>query len=152
MTGAELREIILPGRETARAREEEGRPQVSDLSMLEQLEALRNQHLNAALEHQAAAKQTEKAIDAVQALQDIAPAQIRAHMAHTRRAPKAPPKKRGVGPRNATNGDGVTEQWAKGRRLWDDGKDVKEIAAALGVSTFSVYNHRKSDGWPARSE
>lgn len=41
---------------------------------------------------------------------------------------------------------------AKARALWEKGKTVAEIAEAVGVTAWSIYNWRKVDDWPAQQD
>ena len=108
------------------------------MTILEQLQAQKEEHLQAAAAHQAAAEATDRAIAAVQALNDIPRATITETMARTKPIKKHPKQE-------ARGAD-----WKKGLALWKAGKNAEDIATALGVSSAAVYQHKKSEGWPER--
>lgn len=143
---------------------------MSDLSILEQLEAEQERHRQLAADcrsmakealdradgHQRAARESEKVIAAMKKLNSVAPATVALVQTETRR-PTTSRRHQGNGKRSkatrAAKDVGVIDaRRAKGRELWDAGKSVREIAEALDVSTVSVRNHKQSDGWPERSE
>ena len=45
-----------------------------------------------------------------------------------------------------------TTDWARGRKLWDQGKSPKEIGEALGCTTQAVYGTQYRDHWPKRGK
>lgn len=126
------------------------------LSILEQLEAQRAEHVRMAQEHTKHAAGVEKVIAAMQELNSTAPATIAATQAATRRpltfnSAKGSRGKKPKAARAKANGDRVIDpKWGKARELWDAGKSPAEIAEAIGVTATAVYQHRKADGWPAR--
>lgn len=51
----------------------------------------------------------------------------------------------------AVGGHATRYDWAEGRRLWEvEGFGAPKIAAALGCTMQSVYNHAKAEGWAPR--
>ena len=57
--------------------------------------------------------------------------------------------KRRSAPR-AVYGKVSPEQWAQARVRWDRGEPTDAIAAALKITTTSVYDHAKAHKWPKR--
>jgi hypothetical protein len=59
--------------------------------------------------------------------------------------PAAPPSPRRPPTREPTKYD-----WTKGKRMWDEGRSIPDITAALGCTDGAVYYRAKHDGWPKR--
>lgn len=65
-----------------------------------------------------------------------------------RRTPSHKRSKKGKRGNHPANKD---FDWVKGRKMWDEGRPVLEIAAAVGCSDAGVYYHAKHSKWPKRN-